>query len=555
MANITGTSGSDSLSGNSEDDTIRGSGGSDTLSGGGGSDVIYGGYGGSLNLGSIDYSLGGSWILDDPATNSLDLPNTIASGDQFWVIVQDDVFTKAVQLEIQDLGEGDFTLRIVGARFDSDTLFPTLDGDFQAIQDHFNANGTDAPIAETNIQPGYGIHDITIDGATNGSAFLQTGSATTFTRPDDTGDTINGGAGDDTLFGETGDDILDGGADNDRINGGAGDDQMTGGSGNDTFELSDTNSGSATGHDTITDFNAGNTGALDDGDQSNNDFIDLSGYYNETNLAAWNAANPDQQYAHALGWLRADLEDDGVLNATQAGWTGSDTLTIQNGGVAVSGSDLTFDNTNVTCFVRGTMIRTSEGQVSVEDLKPGDRVQTLDNGCQSLRLILKTHVSGNELQSNPKLRPVRITAGSLGCGLPKQDLWISRQHRMLVSSTICKRMFDRENVLIAGIKLTELNGVFVDPSMEDVEYYHLVFETHQVIYANGAASESFYPGPEALKALSPAACEELITLFPQLENPDALRTAAYIPSGKRQKQLVARHVKNRVSIQSHASAV
>ncbi|WP_371171656.1 Hint domain-containing protein [Aliiroseovarius sp. 2305UL8-7] len=552
MAEITGTSGPNALNGTPNDDTIKGSGGADTITGGDGDDIIYGGYGGTLNLNSISYTLGGAWIPADPS-NSLSLPDTISSGEQFWVIVQDDVYTKAVQLEVQDLGGGDFSLRIVGAKYDSASLFPSLDGDFQAVQDHFNATGNIAPIAEAGTQAGYGIFDIEIDGASGGPTYLQNGSTTTFSRPDDAGDSIAGGAGNDTIFGELGDDTLDGGANDDLLNGGAGDDQMTGGSGNDRFELADGSSGSATGHDSITDFNAGNTGALDDGNQSNNDFVDLSSYYNATNLAAWNAANPGQQYSNPLAWMRADQADDGILNATEAGWDASTSLTIQNGGTAVAGTDLTFDNTNVVCFNRGTIIATKNGPALIENLQPGDMVRTMDHGYQPLRLALKRKLRQRALIENEKLRPVNISAGALGNNLPETDLLISRQHRMLVSSPICKRMFGDENALVAGLRLTELPGIYIDHHVSEVEYYHLVFDQHEIIIANGAFSESFFPGPEALKALTEKALEEITTLFPMLINgilPFVL--AANSPNGKKQKRLIKRHLENSKPLQVSA---
>ncbi len=42
------------------------------------------------------------------------------------------------------------------------------------------------------------------------------------------------------------------------------------------------------------------------------------------------------------------------------------------------------------------------------------------------------------------------------------------------------------------------------------------FEHHQIIFANGAPTESFFPGTEAMDALDPAQREELDALFPDL---------------------------------------
>ncbi|MEE2809640.1 MAG: hypothetical protein VX412_02525, partial [Pseudomonadota bacterium] len=68
---------------------------------------------------------------------------------------------------------------------------------------------------------------------------------------------------------------LSGGDGNDALFGGAGNDLMIGGSGDDQFSA-------GTGNDTIYDFGAGNSGAINDGDNTNNDFVDLTHIYNQT---------------------------------------------------------------------------------------------------------------------------------------------------------------------------------------------------------------------------------------------------------------------------------
>ncbi|WP_457645182.1 Hint domain-containing protein [Profundibacter sp.] len=200
---------------------------------------------------------------------------------------------------------------------------------------------------------------------------------------------------------------------------------------------------------------------------------------------------------------------------------------------------------DVTCFVRGTRIRTVNGELPVEDLRAGMMVETLDAGPQKLRLVLRREILAEELAENPKLRPVFMPAGSLGNGLPLRDLRVSRQHRMLVSSPVVQRMFGQNGVLVSAIKLAALPGICVDMETPQVEYFHLLFDDHQVVFAEGTPSESLYTGELALNALPQEAIEEIFEILPQVAQLDyRCEPARIIPEDRRQKRLVERHVKN-----------
>ncbi len=198
----------------------------------------------------------------------------------------------------------------------------------------------------------------------------------------------------------------------------------------------------------------------------------------------------------------------------------------------------------LVCFCKNTQIETANGPKSVQDIKLGDLVVT-ESGLQPVRWVGRRKVSLKELADNPKLRPVLIKAGALGMGLPNADLRISRQHRMLANGPIVQRMFNEDKVLISAIRLVDLPGIYVDEESTTVEYFHLLFDQHEVIYANGSPSESLFTGPEALKALSDAARDEILTLFPEvLEIGYAPEVAAFIPKRSRQRRLVDRHSGN-----------
>ncbi len=207
-----------------------------------------------------------------------------------------------------------------------------------------------------------------------------------------------------------------------------------------------------------------------------------------------------------------------------------------------------FDWVDVTCFALGTLIGSDLGPRPIETLKIGDLVKT-SFGVSAIKWIGRRSFSASDLAGNPKLLPVRITKGALGNGLPERDLLVSRQHRMLVKSKIAVRMFGVKEVFVPAIKLTKLPGIYVDEDVEHITYLHLLFRLHEVIYAEGAPTESLLAGPQALKSIGPDAEEELLAIFPELQKMEwPVEPARYIPDLKRQKRLLERHHKNRMAL-------
>jgi len=198
----------------------------------------------------------------------------------------------------------------------------------------------------------------------------------------------------------------------------------------------------------------------------------------------------------------------------------------------------------IVCFAGGTLIETDQGQINVARLSVGDRVRTMDHGYQALRWI-----SGRRVRAFGNHAPIRIEAGALGSGLPRRALRVSPQHRILVRSKIAMRMFGTPEVLIAAKKLVGLPGITVDKTMPYVTYWHFLFNRHEIVFSEGAATESLFTGPEALKAIGLDARHEIISLFPQLDAASKTSDAARkIIHGHARNRMVVRHKKNAQSV-------
>lgn len=197
------------------------------------------------------------------------------------------------------------------------------------------------------------------------------------------------------------------------------------------------------------------------------------------------------------------------------------------------------------CFTRGTLIETERGPIAIEDLASGDLVLTRDHGPRPIRWIGSTVVTAAALARNPKLRPIRIHAGALGAGTPASDLVVSPQHRILVRSKVAQRMFGTDEILVAAKQLLLLDGIDIAHDLESVEYFHILFDRHEVVISNGAETESLYTGPEAMKGIGKAAHEEIFALFPELKARDyAPVPARLLASGRMGRRLASRHGQN-----------
>lgn len=200
---------------------------------------------------------------------------------------------------------------------------------------------------------------------------------------------------------------------------------------------------------------------------------------------------------------------------------------------------------SVTCFAAGTLIETAEGPRRIEDLAIGDMVMTRDHGLQPVRWIGGTRIDAHQLDLRPQLRPIHISAGALGRGAPTADLVVSPQHRVLVRSRIARRMFGCDEILVAAKHLTRLPGIEVIGDATGMEYWHMLFDRHEIVLSENAWTESLYTGAEALKSVSPAARREILTLFPELARPGfSPAPARRLISGREGRKLAERHRRN-----------
>ncbi|GJD53650.1 hypothetical protein OPKNFCMD_6427 [Methylobacterium crusticola] len=134
------------------------------------------------------------------------------------------------------------------------------------------------------------------------------------------------------------------------------------------------------------------------------------------------------------------------------------------------------------CFVTGTRIRTARGEVAVEHLAVGDRVVTASGAERPVRWIGHRRVDCARHPEPRAVWPVRVRAGAFGEGLPARDLWLSPDHAVCVSVL--------DEVLIP-VKHLMNDATVAQVPVDEVGYWHVELDGHEILLAEGLPSESF----------------------------------------------------------------
>lgn len=158
------------------------------------------------------------------------------------------------------------------------------------------------------------------------------------------------------------------------------------------------------------------------------------------------------------------------------------------------------DYDEVICFTPDCQIETSRGPIAADELRPGDLLQTADNGLQPLRWIGRSVVPGLKRVACD-LHPVLIRKDAFAPGRPARDIRVSPQHRFCLKMTAL--MFHDDEMLAPAKGLLDGNGIVQDKSARAVSYVHLLLDRHELLFCEGLETESFQPSLRTMAMMAP----------------------------------------------------
>jgi hypothetical protein len=134
---------------------------------------------------------------------------------------------------------------------------------------------------------------------------------------------------------------------------------------------------------------------------------------------------------------------------------------------------------NLTCYCRGTLIRTAAGDAPIEDLRIGDCVLTASGEVRPIRWLGSRGVDCTRHPNPALVWPIRIQAGAFGQDQPARDLWVSPFHSILVEGALIQAHTLVNNASVAQVPCAQ------------TEYWHVELDSHDILLAEGLPGESY----------------------------------------------------------------
>jgi hypothetical protein len=135
------------------------------------------------------------------------------------------------------------------------------------------------------------------------------------------------------------------------------------------------------------------------------------------------------------------------------------------------------------CFLKGTKIETADGEREIENLAIGDLLPTMFGGLRPVQWIGRYPFKKTD-PSKPWVKdalPIRIARSALSPGVPHADLYVTGGHSLLIDGVLVPA-----EALINGTTITRDEAREYD----ELEFFHVKLESHDVIYAEGAPAET-----------------------------------------------------------------
>ena len=136
----------------------------------------------------------------------------------------------------------------------------------------------------------------------------------------------------------------------------------------------------------------------------------------------------------------------------------------------------------ISCVLRGTRIKTTKGDVCIEELQIGDTVATISGEAKQIKFVGRRDLGREPSQPWNGQGPVKISRFAIDGKVPHSDLYVSPWHAIYIDGVLIPAKY-----LVNGLSIV----ADAKPDALSLTYFHIELDTHEAILAEGLAVESF----------------------------------------------------------------
>lgn len=171
-----------------------------------------------------------------------------------------------------------------------------------------------------------------------------------------------------------------------------------------------------------------------------------------------------------------------------------------------------------SAFARGTLIATVRGPVAIEDLLPGDFIETADGAAPVTWIGSTTYVPGRTDDETTLTNLTRITSDGYDMG--GMDVMVGPAARMVVRHDKLRRLLGQETVLSPVSEYADGDRFVRITPGGTVQLFHLMVQRHTVIRLGGVEIETYHPGKAAGQQLGHTMRALFLSMFPNITDLD-----------------------------------
>lgn len=169
-----------------------------------------------------------------------------------------------------------------------------------------------------------------------------------------------------------------------------------------------------------------------------------------------------------------------------------------------------------SALTHGSLVQTTMGPIAVEDLQPGDMVQTATGEAAELTWVGTSTFSPAE--SGKRTVLIRIMPDALGQSRPERSLTLGPGARILHTPAALRGVADGRQLLTHASRLVDgVNVIEISPPTP-VRLFHICLSRHAVINVDGIQMETFHPGANAARDATHSLRDRFISMFPRISH-------------------------------------